>query len=77
MLLSTVSRPVCLGVKHSYGAKYHIFYNCQRVAGLLMCGAHSYKRTDRLFTIAVGLASAVILGSDFHGTHDHILLSQI
>jgi hypothetical protein len=30
-----------------------------------------------LFTIAAGLASAVILKSDSRGTHDHILLSQI
>jgi hypothetical protein len=29
------------------------------------------------FTIAAGLASAVILRSDSRGTHDHILLSQI
>jgi hypothetical protein len=28
-------------------------------------------------TIAAGLASAVILGSKFRGTYDHILLSQI
>jgi hypothetical protein len=29
------------------------------------------------FTIAAGLASAVILGSESRGPHDHILLSQI
>jgi hypothetical protein len=29
------------------------------------------------FTIAAGLASAVILGSKSLGTHDHILLSQM
>jgi hypothetical protein len=29
------------------------------------------------FTIAAGLSSAVILGSEHRGTHDHILLSQI
>jgi hypothetical protein len=30
-----------------------------------------------LFAITAGLASAVILGSESRGTHDHILLSQI
>jgi hypothetical protein len=29
------------------------------------------------FTIAVVLASAIILGSESRGTHDHILLSHI
>jgi hypothetical protein len=29
------------------------------------------------FTTVAGLASAVVLGSESHGTHDHILLSQI
>jgi hypothetical protein len=29
------------------------------------------------FTVAADLASAVILRSESHGTHDHILLSQI
>jgi hypothetical protein len=29
------------------------------------------------FTVAAGLARAVVLGSESRGTHDHILLSQI
>jgi hypothetical protein len=54
------------------------FYYCQTVAGLLMWGALSDVRTGLSFIIAAGpLASAVILGSESHGTHDHILLSQI
>jgi hypothetical protein len=32
---------------------------------------------DLSFTIAAGLASAVILGSESQGTRDHILLSHI
>jgi hypothetical protein len=42
-----------------------------------MWSALSDKRTGSSFTIAAGLASAVIPGSESHGTHDHILLSQI
>jgi hypothetical protein len=52
-------------------------YFCQTVAGLLMWGTLSDERTDLSFTIAADLASAVILGSEFRGTRDHILLSQI
>jgi hypothetical protein len=42
-----------------------------------MWGALSDERTDLSFTIAAGLASAVILGSESRVTRDHILLSQI
>jgi hypothetical protein len=51
------------------------FYCCQTVAGLLMWGALSDERTGLSFTVAAGLASAVIFGSESPG--DHILLSQI
>jgi hypothetical protein len=37
----------------------------------------SDERMGLSFTIAAGLASAVILRSESRGTHDHILLSQI
>jgi hypothetical protein len=53
------------------------FYYCQIIAGFLMWGALSNERTGLSFTIAPGLASAVIFGSESHGTRDHILLSQI
>jgi hypothetical protein len=46
------------------------FYYCQTDAGLLMWGARSDKKTGLSFTIAVALASAVILGSAPRGTHD-------
>jgi hypothetical protein len=50
------------------------FYYCQTVAGLLMWGALSDERTGLSFTIAAGLASAVILGSESRGSRDHILV---
>jgi hypothetical protein len=52
-------------------------YYCQTVAGLLM-GAPSLTRWRicRL-QLLLALSSAVILGSESGGTHDHILLSQI
>jgi hypothetical protein len=49
MLRPTVSRPVCLGIKHPSGA-----YDLRTVAGLLMWGALSDGRTGLSFTIAAG-----------------------
>jgi hypothetical protein len=46
------------------------------VSGLLMSGTLSGERAGLSFTIAVGPRQH-ILGSESHGTHDHILLSQI
>jgi hypothetical protein len=46
------------------------------VAGLLMWGALSDERTGRL-QLLLARASIAILGSEPHGTHDHVLLSQI
>jgi hypothetical protein len=79
MLLSTVSRPVCLGIKHASWAydQNFITVTVKTVAGLLMWGALSGDRKGLSFTIAAGLASVVILGSESRGTRDHIWLSQI
>jgi hypothetical protein len=44
------------------------FYCCKAAAVLLMCGALSDERTGLSFTIAAGLASAVILGPESRGT---------
>jgi hypothetical protein len=50
MLRPTVSRPVCLGIKHPSG-DYDQYY-CQRVASLLMWGVLSDERTGLSFVYA-------------------------
>jgi hypothetical protein len=58
------------------GAQDQIFVTVrQTVAGLLMWCALSDERTGRLQFLSA-LANAIILGSEFRGTRDHILLSQ-
>jgi hypothetical protein len=76
MLRPTVSRPVCLGIEHTFGAQKQICIS-QTVSGLFMWGALFEERTGLSFTTAAGLASEVILGSESSGTHDRILLSEI
>jgi hypothetical protein len=51
MLRPTVSRPVCLGIKHPSGAYDQIFYYCQKTAGFLMSVALSDKRSGLSFTV--------------------------
>jgi hypothetical protein len=71
MLRPTVSQPLCIGVKHPSGVQDQIYVS-QTVAGLFTWSALSDERMGLSFTIAAGLASEVILGSESRGTHDHI-----
>jgi hypothetical protein len=77
ILRPTVSRSVCLGKRHPSGAYDHIFVIVRQLR-VCSCGTLSLARgrVCRLQLLLV-IASAVIFASESHGTHDHILLSQI
>jgi hypothetical protein len=77
ILRQTVSRPVCLGIKHPSGAYDQIFVTVRQLR-VCSCGA-LYLMRGRVcrLELLLALPSAVILASQSRGTRDHILLSQI
>jgi hypothetical protein len=67
MLWPVVSRPVCRGVKLHVGPKTRF---------LLLSDICGFVDVGRL-QLLLAVISAVILGSESHRTHDHILVSPI
>jgi hypothetical protein len=80
ILRPTVSRPVCLGVRHPSGIRDQFFsffpYLVLESYGFVDVGAPSLTRSRVCsFQFLLGIASPAFLGSESHGTHKHILLS--
>jgi hypothetical protein len=76
LLRPTVSRPVCLGIKHPFGAYDQILITVRQLRSC-WCGFSLTRGRVCRLQLLLALASAVILGSESLGTRDYILLSQI
>jgi hypothetical protein len=77
MLQPMISWPVCPDVKHSYGAQDQIFITTRQLQ-VCWCGSPSLMRGRVCcLQLLLDLASAFILWSKSHMTHDHILMSEI
>jgi hypothetical protein len=73
ILRPTASQLVCLGIKHPSRAYDKIFITV-RQSRICWCGALSLTRGwVRRLQLLLGLASAVILGSESRGTCDHVV----